>query len=178
MTISNPDNIQKAIEFASLKHKSQKVPGSDEPYLQHIMLVTSEVLMISDGKFDKQKAVMCAILHDILEDTNTEYSELVVRFGDNVAKGVLALTKNEKLPHEERMNDSLHRIYAEGREVAIVKMADRISNLRKPPEFWTLEKKMKYRDEAALIYEKLSGFNANIAKRLLSKINDYEAYIE
>lgn len=83
-----------------------------------------------------------------LEDTDTTYPELVRTFGPAVADGVLALTKEDSVgtdltPYqrkERRMADSLERIKAQPKEIWMVKMADRITNLQPPPKQWTPER--------------------------------------
>jgi (p)ppGpp synthase/HD superfamily hydrolase len=61
--------------------------------------------------FDLNYAVQLALLHDTLEDTETKLSELEEKFGEKVALGVEALTKNDNLTSKkERMDDSLIRI--------------------------------------------------------------------
>ena len=51
---------------------------------------------------DADLAVQCAILHDVLEDTDVTRGELEKEFGVRVCKGVAALTKNEKLPESQQ----------------------------------------------------------------------------
>ena len=48
--------------------------------------------------FDINTAVQIALLHDVLEDTDTTYEELEETFGNDVATGVLTLTKQTELP--------------------------------------------------------------------------------
>ena len=81
-------------------------------------------------------AVVCALLHDTVEDTPTPLDEIAAKFGNDVAAGVSALTKNDKLPKPEQMADSLRRIREQPPEIAVVKLADRITNLSEPPHYW------------------------------------------
>lgn len=113
-----------------------------------------------------------------LEDTNTTFEELELEFGLDVAEGVSALTKNSNLPKEEKMLDSLSRISKLKKEVWAVKLADRITNLQKPPKTWDNLKRRKYKDEAAIILEQLKGGNAYLENRLRSKIEEYEQYLD
>jgi (p)ppGpp synthase/HD superfamily hydrolase len=75
------------------------------------------------------------------------------------------------------MKDSLKRIKEKGKEIACVKMADRITNLQRPPEYWNKEKIKKYRDEALLIYDELKEFSPFLGNRLKEKITEYEKYL-
>ena len=74
------------------------------------------------------------------------------------------------------MADSLARIKERGREMACVKMADRIANLQPPPAHWDREKKECYLAEARTIHAELSFASKHLADRLWSKIEDYKAY--
>jgi len=60
----------------------------------------------------------CAILHDTIEDTKFNYDKVKELFGEKIANGVLALTKDESLPTKnEMMLDSLERIKKQPKEV-------------------------------------------------------------
>ena len=172
---------QKAIKFATAKHveQNQTIPGTNLPYVVHLSNVAMEILITSfhSENFDLGFAVQVALLHDTLEDTNTNYEELETKFGVEIAMGVLALTKNEKLPKEEQIKDCLKRIKLLQSEVWAVKLADRITNLQPPPPHWDKERKINYRDEAILILCELKDGNFYLAKRLEEKIEEYERYI-
>jgi (p)ppGpp synthase/HD superfamily hydrolase len=173
------DVYQEAIRFAGEKHKNQKVPGTESNYLLHLSNVAMEIIVAYKEKnnFDINYAVQLALLHDTLEDTDTDFNELTERFGKRVASGVSALTKDSKLSSkEEKMNDSLNRINELEKEVGIVKLADRITNLQKPPEHWKKDKILNYLDEARLISRTLSNKNEYLNMRLNSKILEYEKY--
>jgi guanosine-3',5'-bis(diphosphate) 3'-pyrophosphohydrolase len=126
--------------------------------------------------FDLHQGIQIALLHDILEDTATGFEELRSHFGAPVAEGVAALTKNADLPKEEQMLDSLLRIKKMPKEVWAVKLADRITNLQMPPAYWDQAKKIKYQQEAQLIWEALQESNPFLAQRLSTLIEDYGKY--
>ncbi|MET0241825.1 MAG: HD domain-containing protein [Flavitalea sp.] len=174
-------SYQKATLFATGKHhaKNQQLPGTDLPYLVHLSNVAMEILIAgpSSEYFDSEFAVQLALLHDTLEDTDTTYEELKSEFGIEVADGVAALTKNEALPKSEKMNDSLKRIRLQPKEVWAVKLADRITNMQKPPEYWTGEKRKEYQKEAQQLLEKLSGGNPYLETRLKIQIGNYSEHL-
>jgi len=170
---------QKAMKFAGEKHKEQKVPGTASNYLLHISNVVMEVIFSYQEKsdFDINYAIQLAILHDTLEDTETDFTELAEYFGEKVAIGVQALTKNDDLTSKkERMLDSLHRINALEKEVGLVKLADRITNLQEPPKHWVKDKIKNYLKEAELINKTLSNKNKYLNNRLQQKIREYKKY--
>lgn len=178
MTPWSQENYIKALLFADNAHNGQKVPGTELPYLTHLTMVSMEVmaaLAIEDG-LDGNLAIQCALLHDVLEDTTVAYDALKETFGEAVANGVQALTKHDHLPKNEKMADSLARIRQQPREVWMVKLADRITNLQPPPKHWTTEKMQSYQQEAQQIYDALHDASPFLAARLQQKIDGYSQY--
>jgi len=175
----NQDKYIKAWNYASKAHNGQLVPGSDIAYINHIGLVAMEAMaaIANGGVGNPDLLVQCALLHDSIEDTETTYDDIKSEFGVDVADGVMALSKNSELPKPERMTDSLARIRLQPKEIWMVKLSDRITNLQPPPKHWEKSKILNYRDEAILILEKLGESNEFLAERLESKISDYEKWI-
>jgi (p)ppGpp synthase/HD superfamily hydrolase len=173
-------SYQKAILFAAKKHADvgQTIPGTDIPYVVHLSNVAMEILMAAryTEHFDLEFAVQVALLHDTLEDTITTFEEITANFGMNIAKAVEALTKNDEIPVSEKMQDSLTRILLLPKEVWAVKLADRITNLQKPPAHWDDSKIQKYHHEANTILGYLKGGNEYLESRLRQKIQQYESY--
>ncbi|MFO0600238.1 MAG: Si-specific NAD(P)(+) transhydrogenase [Myxococcaceae bacterium] len=168
------DLFKRTIDFAAKAHGQQTVPGSGAPYVVHLIKVATEVLRAHHAKaLDVNFAMQCAILHDSMEDAGVSAESIAREFSPKVAEGVKALSKNEQLPKEEQMADSLKRIKLQPPEVAMVKMADRITNLEPAPPHWTAEKRLKYRDEARQIYDALREAHPYLASRLREKIDSY-----
>lgn len=168
-----------AFRFAAEAHNDQKFPGTDWPYIVHIGMVSMEILaaLAEEPNSDGDLAVQCALLHDTIEDTATTYESLKDEFGQAVADGVQALTKDASLPKAERMADSLERIKVQPSEVGMVKLADRITNLQPPPADWTDEKKQSYLDQAREIHTALAHTSPYLSHRLCEKMTQYEALI-
>ena len=160
------------------------MPASELPYFLHISEVMTETLIAfqetlkntTDKNLNQNLGVMVAILHDTVEDTSITLEEIEKEFGKEVKDGVWAMTKDESLPKEEQMKDSLEKLLREPKEVQCIKVADRIVNLKEPPHYWNAEKRQKYHKEAQFILEKLGNANQYLAKRLEEKIKDYEQY--
>jgi len=180
MEVWNQDNYIKAWNYASSIHNGQFLPGSDIPYINHLSLVAMETMSgiaNSDGITSPDLAVLCALLHDSIEDTEATFEDIKTEFGIDVANGVLALSKNTDLPtKEEQMIDSLKRIQDQPKEVWMVKLSDRITNLQPPPKHWEKPKITKYRKEAILILDNLGSANEYLADRLSHKIENYAQY--
>jgi len=178
MTFS-PDTYARALAFAAEAHGSQRVPGTELPYITHVATVTAEILGVATkDSFDVELAMTCALLHDTLEDTDASEDAIASLFGEPVRRGVRALSKDPRLPKDEQMGDSLARIQREPREVWMVKLADRITNLAAPPPYWSRDKRVAYREEARRILSALGSASAPLAARLGAKIEAYGDYIE
>ena len=174
------DIYQKAIKFAGEKHKNQTVPGTNSNYLLHLSNVAMELLIAHNANpnFDIDFAIQIALLHDTIEDTETPFKELQKEFGSKIAIAVQALTKdNTIVSKHQRMVDSLNRVNALQKEVGMVKLADRITNLQMPPDFWNKEKTCNYYKESKLIDTMLINKNEYLNLRLKTKITDYKKYM-
>ncbi|MCV2484921.1 bifunctional (p)ppGpp synthetase/guanosine-3',5'-bis(diphosphate) 3'-pyrophosphohydrolase [Flavobacterium sp. SH_e] len=178
------DEIQNTWQLVSKLHDGQKYGGSNEgervEYINHIGSVVFEVLNASrfTENMNADLAVKCAMLHDTIEDTAFNYEKVNDLFGNEVASGVLALTKSDEISNSlEKMLDSLNRIKQQPIEVWAVKMADRICNLYEPPYYWNDEKKLKYIEEAEIIHSELKDGNVYLAERLKNKIREYNRFL-
>ena len=176
------ENYIEVLNFAAFAHGEQKTPKG-LPYLAHITCVAMEVINACEkSQLEQSKtdlAISCALLHDVIEDANITYDELYTKFGEKIANGVEALTKDKTLASkQEQMKDSIERLLAQPYEVQMVKLADRITNLGIPPKHWDNEKIKKYQKEAGFILSCLGNSNIYLAKRLKEKIEDYNNYVK
>jgi (p)ppGpp synthase/HD superfamily hydrolase len=176
----NPEKYNRALKFAATCHIHQKYPGSEWPYLLHINDVTMEIArsLFYEENVNADLAIQTALLHDVIEDTGTSFQDVFNNFGQEVADGVLALSKNQNLPKNEQMMDSLNRILLQPKEIQMVKLADRISNLFDVPHYWSQEKIILYQKEAELIHLMLNGASLYLANRLNEKIISYQRFIK
>jgi (p)ppGpp synthase/HD superfamily hydrolase len=179
MSTWNPDLVEQAWRLAAEAHHGQCFPDTELPYLLHLGQVTMELMaaLATEPVDQPDLAVQCAILHDVVEDTGYPRERLAECFGPAVAAGVEALTKNSSLPKERQMADSLARIVAQPREVGMVKLADRITNLQPAPPSWTRERAAAYLEEARLILRHLAPCSPCLAGRLAERIRLREAAI-
>ena len=172
----------KALNFAARAHAEQKTPHG-LPYLTHLTAVTMEVIhAISKSNLEEEKAniaITCALLHDIIEDTSFTYDDIFDEFGLEIAEGVEALTKDKSLPSKkEQMSDSINKLLAQPYEIQMIKLADRITNMQKPPEDWENDKIYAYFQEAKFILSCLKNSSIELSKRLEEKINNYRVFIK
>jgi GTP diphosphokinase / guanosine-3',5'-bis(diphosphate) 3'-diphosphatase len=154
-----------ALAFAAERHSPQR--RKDEaasPYINHPIAVM-RVLALEAGIEDDD--ILCAaLLHDTIEDTATTEGELDRRFGPRVAAIVVALTDDKSLPKQERKERQVRHAAALSREAALVKLADKICNLRdmarSPPRDWPLERRREYFDWARRVVDGLRGVHAGL----------------
>jgi (p)ppGpp synthase/HD superfamily hydrolase len=172
----NQEKYIKALRYAAEAHLGQTLPASDLPYVVHVAMVAMEVIaaLEHESGLDGDLAVQCALLHDVIEDTDRSYETLAAEFGRDVAEGVLALSKSNILrTTAEKTADSLQRIKRQPREIWMVKLADRITNLQPPPGTWSAEKIERYREDSRLILAELGSASPFLAERLGRKIQNY-----
>ena len=123
--------IRKAYAYAAEKHKTQ-VRKSGEPYITHPLRVACT---IADLGLDAQ-SVCAALLHDVIEDTDSTYDEVAELFGETVAMLVDGVTKLGKIPttsKEEQQIENLRKMFfamAKDVRVIVIKLADRLHNMR------------------------------------------------
>ena len=116
------DLINKAVIFASKKHNGQMMMyPNDAPYSAHYFGVTINAIDLArlcDFEVDWELLICSSILHDTIEDTSATFEEVKENFGEKIANGVFALTKNSSLEKKEQMKDSLERIKQQPKEIA------------------------------------------------------------
>ena len=88
--------IEKALEYASIKHASQKRDSSGAPYIVHPVSVA---LILLDYGIDAD-TICAALLHDVLEDTETKIAELKSEFGNSVAELVNGVSRVKTLKYK------------------------------------------------------------------------------
>ena len=144
----------RAYHFAAKAHRGQLYSGTGLPYLIHLSLVSMEIIaaLTVEEAAHPDLAVQCALLHDVIEDTEVSKQKIKEEFGKEVADGVDALTKKKEIEESKRLEDSIDRIKKQPlKEVRMVKLADRISNLQPPPFDWTQAKIKAYWESSKMI---------------------------
>jgi RelA/SpoT family (p)ppGpp synthetase len=151
--------VARAYEFGAVAHDGQK-RLSGEPYISHPVAVAQ---ILANMQMDSQ-AITAAILHDVVEDTDTALSQLEEQFGAEVAvlvDGVSKLDQIQFTSKAEAQAESFRKMMLamiEDIRVILVKLADRLHNMR------TMEA-MPRRKQARIARETLEIY-APIANRL------------
>jgi guanosine-3',5'-bis(diphosphate) 3'-pyrophosphohydrolase len=126
MSQSPESGLYEAIAFAARAHQGQKRKDGNTPYVSHVFRVSMVVRHLFG--IDDPKVLTAAVLHDTVEDTTTDFDDLL-DFGEDVAAWVALLTKDKRLPEEEREEAYTAGLVAAPWQVRICKLADIYDNL-------------------------------------------------
>ncbi len=119
--------IDKAIQFAVVAHEGQYRKGTNIPYIVHPVSVG--FLLQSIGC--DEEVIAAGILHDTVEDTNTELDDIEYEFGESVASLVLSVSEPDKtLTWEERKTHTIESLKQANEDTLVITLADKIHNLR------------------------------------------------
>jgi guanosine-3',5'-bis(diphosphate) 3'-pyrophosphohydrolase len=157
--------VLKALSFAARKHRDQRRKDEEaSPYINHpISLAT---LLWHEAGVTDPVVLAAALLHDTVEDTDTTPDELRAEFGDAIADVVLEVTDDKLLPKAERKRLQIEHAAGISRAARLVKLADKICNLRdvaaSPPRGWPLERRREYFDWAKQVVDRMRGTHAGL----------------
>ena len=149
----------KAIEVAETSHKDQ-FRASGDPYIVHPYEVCKSLI---DLKLDTE-TVITGLLHDVIEDTEYSKEQLNEIFGKSIASLVDGLTKidfleEKKITRSEKEAENFRKLListAKDIRVLIIKLADRLHNIKTIHFFKDVEKRKRVSNETLLIYAPLA----------------------
>ena len=149
----------KAIEVAETSHKDQ-FRASGDPYIIHPYEVCKSLI---DLKLDTE-TVITGLLHDVIEDTQYSKDQLNEIFGKSIASLVDGLTKidfleEKKITRSEKEAENFRKLListAKDIRVLIIKLADRLHNIKTIHFFKDVEKRKRVSNETLLIYAPLA----------------------
>ena len=123
--------IEQAIAYANDKHQHQKRKDGS-PYIIHPLAVAA---IVAEFGLDTD-AILGAILHDCIEDTDASHDDISVQFGETVAElveGVTKLTRANFNSSEQAQMENLRKMFmamSKDIRVVLIKIADRLHNMR------------------------------------------------
>jgi GTP diphosphokinase / guanosine-3',5'-bis(diphosphate) 3'-diphosphatase len=155
--------IIKALTFAARKHRDQRRNDhAASPYINHCIALVE--VLCNEARIAQADVLCAALLHDTIEDTETTPEELGAAFGAGVAAIVLEVTDDKTLPKLTRKRVQVERAGEASREARLVKLADKICNLRDlavtPPVGWDLARRQAYFDWALAVVDRMRGTHA------------------
>ena len=151
------DKLKKAYEFAESAHATQKRHSGD-PYISHPIAVAN---ILAELRLDGP-TITTALLHDTIEDTNITYQDVESKFGKEIADlvdGVTKLSKLENQGKEITLGENFRKLIlatAKDIRVLLVKLADRLHNMRTISSIASDEKRMRIAKETMEIYSPLA----------------------
>ena len=150
----------RALAFAAHKHRDQRRKDAEaSPYINH-PIALAEVLAREGGVTDVE-VLAAALLHDTIEDTATSAAELRANFGARIAAIVVEVTDDKALPKAERKRLQIEHAAGISAGAKLVKLADKICNLRdvaeRPPAKWDLQRRQEYFEWAKQVIDRLRG---------------------
>ncbi|MBM0171412.1 RelA/SpoT family protein [Altererythrobacter sp. C41] len=149
--------LNRAYVYTVQKHGTQK-RASGDPYFSHPVEVAG---LMTDLQLD-QETIITALLHDTVEDTLATIEDVEANFGPDVARlvdGVTKLSKIEAMPENERAAENLRKFLlamSEDIRVLLVKLGDRLHNMRTLHFIKSPEKRRRIARETMDIYAPLA----------------------
>ena len=139
--------VARALDFAARRHAAQRRKGVNaEPYVNHLTEVALLLAEATDGK--DPALVIAGLLHDTVEDTRTTPAELAAAFGGDVAALVGEVTDDKTLSKDVRKRLQVETAAHKSRRARMIKIADKIANLRSvaesPPLGWSAVRRKAY----------------------------------
>ena len=154
-----------AIAFAADKHRNQRRKDHEaSPHINHPIALAN--VLANEAGLEDERVLLAAVLHDTIEDTETTEQELVLLFGKEVADIVMEVTDDKALSKAERKRLQIEHAPHISRRAKLVKLADKICNLRdiaeSPPADWSLERKREYFDWSVAVADGLRGVHPGL----------------
>jgi len=153
----NPERLSKAYDFAVKAHKDQKRDSGD-PYSNHPIAVAN---ILTELKLDSA-TITTGLLHDTIEDTHATYKTIKEEFGQEVADLVDGVTKISIFENKASVNSKAENfrklILATSKDIRVllVKIADRLHNMRTIDAISKIEKRERIAKETMEIYAPLA----------------------
>ncbi len=154
---ADEDALNRAYVFAMKAHGAQK-RASGKPYFSHPLEVAG---ILTDYKLDSD-SIITALLHDTIEDTPASFEDIENHFGEEVARlvdGVTKLTRIELQSDHSRQAENFRKLLlamSEDIRVLLVKLADRLHNMRTLRHISKPEKRRRIAGETMEIYAPLA----------------------
>ena len=159
--------LLKAVNFAAIKHKNQRRKNPEKtPYINHPIGVAN--ILSNEVGITDIDVLISAILHDTVEDTETSFEELEENFGPIVRGIVDECSDDKSLGKAERKQSQIEHAPMCSPKAKLVKLADKIYNLRDlneiTPEGWSRERVYEYFLWASKVFRGLQGTNSTLDK--------------
>lgn len=161
--------IIKCVNFAAIKHKDQRRKDEQEtPYINHPIGVAN--ILNQEGNIHDPVVIIAALLHDIIEDTNTTFEEIENQFGTEVCNIVKEVTDDKSLPKAERKKLQIQNASKKSHKAKLINLADKLYNLRDLqraiPVGWSQDRVKEYFKWSKAVVDGCRGTNFSLEREL------------
>ena len=153
------------LAFSAYKHRTQRRKDRHaSAYINHPIALAR--VLHNEGRISDAATLCAAMLHDTVEDTETTRAELARVFGKEIAGVVMEVTDNKRLRKHTRKRLQIEHAPHLSRRAKLVKLADKICNLRdlgeRPPVGWNKKRRQEYFDWARSVIDGVRGTNRRL----------------
>jgi len=168
------DALLTAVLFAADRHSDhRRKDAAASPYINHPLAVAG---VLAHHGVDDLITLQAALLHDTIEDTETQPAELDSAFGAEVRSVVLEVTDDKQLDKAERKQLQISKSAQLSDRAKIVKLGDMICNVTdvasNPPVDWPLERRIEYLAWTEQVARGCRGVHERLEKHYETALGD------
>lgn len=149
----------RALSFAAYKHRDQRRKDNKTPYINHPIAVAN--ILLNEAGVTDEAVLIAALLHDTVEDTDTNPEEIEQHFGRIVRGIVDEVTDDKSLPSAVRKQQQIEHVGGLSGPAKLIKLADKTANLRDltaaPPAGWSAERIEDYLEWGYAVINEIRG---------------------
>ncbi|MCK5823733.1 MAG: HD domain-containing protein [Bacteroidales bacterium] len=168
-------NIFMAYNYAAQKHKGQVRKGNDKaPYINHPISVVHT--LTSTGNVVDNATIIAGILHDVIEDTNTNPNEIAELFSWEIANIVLEISDKKNISSDKRKAMQIFNASKLTHKAKLIRIADKICNVRDiidfPPRLWNIQRRINYLLWTKKVLDEIKGTHIDLENLYLEVFNE------
>ncbi|MCK5718604.1 MAG: bifunctional (p)ppGpp synthetase/guanosine-3',5'-bis(diphosphate) 3'-pyrophosphohydrolase [Thiomargarita sp.] len=153
-----------ALKFSAYKHRNQRRKNRITPYINHPIEVAEMLWKI--GKVRDMDLIIAALLHDVLEDTETMPAEIEELCGKHILSIVQEVTDDKNLSKQQRKKLQIETAAHKSILAKQLKLADKICNvhdiIHSPPHDWSMKRCQEYIVWTEQVINELRGVNSDL----------------
>ena len=169
-----------ALKFGADKHRRQRRKDAEKtPYFNHSVDVADTLW--SAGIVRDMDILTAALLHDVIEDTETMPEEIERYFGAAILSLILEVSDDKGLPRKTRKELQVQNAPDLSAGAKLIKIADKICNIKdvthSPPLGWSVERRMEYLDWAERVVMRIKGINPGLEREFYGLLKQGRAWL-
>jgi GTP diphosphokinase / guanosine-3',5'-bis(diphosphate) 3'-diphosphatase len=164
-----------ALKFGAHRHRWQKRKDAEQtPYFNHPIDVAEILWRV--GAVRDMAILTAALLHDVIEDTETKAEDVEHDFGKVVLSLVLEVSDDKSLPKETRKELQVQHAPNLSAGAKLIKIADKMCNIKdvtySPPPNWSIERRMEYMAWAERVVNAMNGCNEKLEEEFYKLLKE------